>query len=60
MTHVIKTSVDWSMMHRTSDNECVGDAFSAPKFGPRKLYADLGGNGMIDGSFLALIWKPIN
>ena len=45
-------------MAATSVNDCVRLAFAAPEFGPRKLYANLGGNGMIDGSFFALIWTP--
>ncbi len=60
MTYVIKTSVDQIMMDGTSDGELASLAFAAPEFGPRKLYASLGGSCMIDGSFFALYWQPTN
>ena len=58
MNHVTKTSVDQIMMAATSDKKYVSLALAALAFCPRKLYANLGGNGLIDGNFLALIWTP--
>ena len=58
MAHVTKTNVDQIMMAATSDKKYVSLALAALAFCPRKLYANLGGNGLIDGNFLALIWTP--
>jgi uncharacterized protein (DUF736 family) len=56
MTHVIKNSVDWSMMDGTSNRENASFALAAAEFVPCRLCANLGGNGVIDGNFFALIW----
>jgi uncharacterized protein (DUF736 family) len=53
MTHVSKTSANQMMMDGTSDREDAGRVLAAPEFGPRNLYANLSGNGVIDASFLA-------
>jgi hypothetical protein len=45
-------------MDGTSDREYAGRALATPEFGPRKLYASLSGNSLIDANFLALIWTP--
>jgi hypothetical protein len=45
-------------MDGTSDREYAGRAFATPEFGPRNPYANLSGNSVIVGKFLALVWTP--
>ncbi len=60
MNHAIETSVDQIMMAALFGKEYAGHALAAPEKGPRKFYANMSGNGLIDDSLYALIWKPIN
>ena len=49
----------WIRRSETSGNDYVSLSLSAPEFGPRRLYANLGrAAGQDDDDAFAIIWNP--
>ena len=55
----MKIGVGFPRRDETSDKDYVSLSISAPEFGPKKLYANLGkAAGSEDEDLYALIWNP--
>jgi uncharacterized protein (DUF736 family) len=58
MTQGIEIGAGWTKKGATSGQDYVSLALAAPKFGPKKLYANMGrAAGQDDNSLFALIWN---
>lgn len=55
----VEIGAGWVRHSETSGNDYVSLSLSAPEFGPRRLYANLGrAAGQDDDDVFALIWNP--
>jgi len=49
----------WNRVGKVSGNDYVSLTFSAPEFGPHKVYANLGrAAGQEDANVMAILWNP--
>jgi uncharacterized protein (DUF736 family) len=56
----VEIGAAWIKKAQGSGNEYVSLSFSAPEFGRRKLYANLGkAAGQDDADLFAIIWNPM-
>ena len=59
VTQGIEIGAGWTRKGETSGKDYVSLSISAPEFGPKKLYANLGkAAGSEDEDLYALIWNP--
>ena len=59
VTQGMKFGVDCPCRDKTSGKDYVSLSISAPEFGPKKFYANLGKAAKSEGEeFYALIWNP--
>jgi uncharacterized protein (DUF736 family) len=59
VTQGVEVGAGWIRRGETSGKDYVSLSLTAPEFGPRRLYANLGrAAGQDDDSVFAVIWNP--
>lgn len=54
----VEIGAGWNRHSETSGRDYVSLSLSAPEFGPRRLYANLGRAAGEDDSRFAILWNP--